>query len=135
MLIQDQFGIIQPSPIPQTSFLVETFAASYSKIALSHKSFFLKFRCKVQVNENENKNAPAELFSSHSAYVVRKTARQSKNKQIPKTNLKQETKMHCHFLTSSFYFIYKNKVGICTTFIHILCYLKFHIASFLFLHL
>ena len=72
----------------------------------------------MQVNENENKNAPAELFSSHSAYVVRKTARQSKNKQIPKTNLKQETKMHCHFLMSSFYFIYKNKVGMYNIYPH-----------------
>jgi hypothetical protein len=77
---------------------------------ISHIFFFLKFRCKVQVNENVNKNALAELFSSHSAYVVRKTARQSKNKRIPKNNLNK--KQNCsHFLMSSFYFISKNKVG------------------------
>ena len=35
MLIKDQFGIIQMSPIPQTNFLVGTFfGISYSKPAL-----------------------------------------------------------------------------------------------------
>ena len=64
----------------------------------------------MQVNDNENKNATAELFSSQSAYVVRKTARQSKNKRIPKNNLSKKQK-YSHFLMSSFYFISKNKVG------------------------
>ena len=44
MLIKDQFGIIQMSPIPQTIFLVGTFfAVSYSKPALAriHLSEFL----------------------------------------------------------------------------------------------